>query len=483
MTRPRAIAKAVIASWFVLFAADAAIAESFDRAALWGDVRRVVLLQDYNTRVVVAGVTFLGLAAGAVGTFVLLRKRALLGDAVSHATLPGIALAFLLASALGFTGKSLPLLLTGAAITGVIAVLCVLGIVHASRIKEDAALGIVLSVFFGLGVSLSVLAQKQATGHAAGLDAFIYGKTAAMIARDAYLILIGGLVVTLVCAALYKELSLLCFDHEYAGSLGLPVVLLDVILMALVVGITVIGLQAVGLILIIALLVIPPAAANFWTTHLPSMIAISTLIGGISGALGAIASGIVPGLPSGAIIVLVAGTAFLISLFLGTNRGLLARWREGARIRWSVTRQHLLRALYELNEDATENMSPDALVPIAESALFDERSWTYATMRRALRKLANAGLVTRDETKQDHWTLTREGERAAWRVTRVHRLWELYLIAHADIAPSHVDRDADQIEHILDADMVRELEAELAKLYPDLATLPSPHALGTVTAK
>ncbi|MGE3181716.1 MAG: metal ABC transporter permease [Phycisphaerae bacterium] len=478
MNRSKTIILGTLAAACVLSATAPALAVTATTSPLSrrADIARILLLRDYNTRVVVAGVTCLGLAAGAVGTFVLLRKRALLGDAVSHATLPGIALAFLIASAFGYSGKSLPLLLTGAAISGAIAVLCVLGIIHTSRIKEDAALGIVLSVFFGLGVSLSVLAQKQTTGHAAGLDSFIYGKAAAMIAHDAYLILGGGLLVAVVCAALFKEFTLLCFDHNYAGAIGLPVVALDILLMALVVCITVIGLQAVGLILVIAMLVIPPAAANFWTMHLPSMIAISTLIGGASGAAGAIASALVPGLPSGAVIVLVAGTVFLLSLFLGSRRGLISRWREAARLRWSVTRQHLLRAMYELAEESFGAPAPGHL-PVTETALLEERSWSLPGLRSALRKLASQGLLER-AASPDAWRLTDAGEKAAWRVTRAHRLWELYLITHADIAPNHVDRDADQIEHILDADMVSELETELAKIYPDLATPPSPHALG-----
>ncbi len=235
------------------------------------DLQRVLLLQDHTTRVVVLGTMLLGVAAGVVGAFLLMRKRALLGDALAHATLPGIALAFLVtASTTG--GKSLAALLAGALISGVAGVLCILAVVHLTRIKEDAALGVVLSVFFGLGVAVLGIIQKMETGSQAGLESFIYGKTASMLARDAWLIAAAAAGVTLTCVLLFKEFTLLCFDAGYAGAQGWPIVWLDVVMMSLVAAVTVIGLQAVGLILIIALLVTPAAAARLLTVRLPLMV-------------------------------------------------------------------------------------------------------------------------------------------------------------------------------------------------------------------
>lgn len=436
------------------------------------EIVRVLLLRDYNTRVVIIGTTMLGLAAGTIGAFMLLRKRALMGDALSHATLPGIGLAFIFANAAGATGKSLPVLLTGAVVTGVLGVLAVLAIRASSRLKEDAALGIVLSVFFGAGVAILGVIQKMGTGSAAGLEGFIYGKTASMLASDAQLIAIAAAVVAIGCALLYKEFALLCFDADYARSEGWPVFAIDLIMMTLVIAVTVIGLQAVGLILIIALLIIPAAAARFWTEHLLTMVIASALIGAISGMLGASLSALIPRLPAGAVIVVVAATLFLFSMFLGPARGVIMRWARHRELVRKVDRQNLLRAIYEWSETTGKDPRIDS---IARDALLNVRAWNIVHLNRVLARAERDQLVY--EVPGDNWRTTDVGWSEAARTVRNHRLWEAYLINYADIAPSHVDRDADQIEHVLGQQMVTKLEALIAAQLPEPAVPPSPHAL------
>jgi manganese/zinc/iron transport system permease protein len=436
-------------------------------------VFRVLSLRDYNTRVVVLGTTLLGLAAGIIGAFMLLRKRALMGDALSHATLPGIGLAFIIATLMGQSGKSLPVLLTGAVVTGVLGVLCIVVIRSFTRLKEDAALGIVLSVFFGAGVAVLGVVQKMGTGSAAGLESFIYGKTASMLASDATLIAVSAGTVALACAMLYKEFTLLCFDPAYAKSEGWPVVVLDLVMMTLVVAVTVIGLQAVGLILIIALLIIPAAAARFWTERLSTMVLSSALIGAVSGVIGAAISALAPRLPAGAIIVVVASAIFLFSMIFGQARGVLVRWAEQVRVSRKVARQHLLRALYEWAE---ENRANPTETGIGTKELLAERSWSAAKLRRTLASAERDGLLY--EAPGGTYRATDDGWADAIRTVRNHRLWEAYLITHADIAPSHVDRDADQIEHVLGPKMIKKLEAVVASEHPEVLVPPSPHVLG-----
>ncbi|EMI52799.1 metal ABC transporter permease, partial [Rhodopirellula sallentina] len=290
---------------------------------------RVLSLQDHNTRVVIFGTAILGFAAGLVGCLTLLRRRALVGDALAHAALPGIAGAFLIATALGADGKSLPILLLGATMSGLFGIVSILLIRRMTRIKEDAALGIILSVFFGLGVALLGIVTQMDRGNAAGLESFIYGKTATMTAGDAKLIAVTSTVCVLLCIALLKEFKLLCFDEAFAGARGYPVVLLDAILMSIVVIVTIVGLQAVGLVLVIALLVIPAASARFWTDRLIVMMVIASVLGMVGAFVGSAASAMLPRLPSGAMIVLAAGTGFLVSFLIGTRRGVLVRlWRR-----------------------------------------------------------------------------------------------------------------------------------------------------------
>ena len=433
------------------------------------DLIRVLFLMDYNTRLVVLSTAVLGVASGLIGSFLLLRKRSLMGDALSHATLPGIALAFIAMVLAGGDGKLLPGLLAGAAATGLMGVGAVLLIRRTTRLKDDAALGIVLSVFFGIGVALLGLIQDMPQGSAAGLESFIYGKTASIVRGDLMLITAVALAVAVACAVFYKELTLLCFDESYAAAQGWPVLRLDLMMMALVTAVTVIGLQAVGLILVIAMLIIPAAAARFWTERLPRMMLGAAAIGAASGWFGASLSALVPRLPAGAIIVIVAASIFLISMFFGGSRGVLVRAAAQWRLRRTVGMQHLLRALYERFEQTGH---PQADL----RGLLAARSWTAWRLRRLLGRGESQGLVALGVDREAR--LTDEGVREARRVVRNHRLWELYLITHADIAPSHVDRDADQIEHVLGPAMVAKLESLLRQPPADRPVPASPHELG-----
>jgi len=442
----------------------------------WNDWKRVFLLKDYNTRIVVLGTTLLGMAAGMIGSFALLRKRALMGDALSHATLPGIAIAFILATALGLDGKSLPVLLAGAAVSGLLGVAAILLIRNLTRLKEDAALGIVLSVFFGAGVALLGIVQQMKTGHAAGLESFIYGKTASMVASDAWLIGCAGLSCMLISILLYKELTLLCFDEGFAVSRGFPVVLLDMTLMGLVVVVTIIGLQAVGLILMISLLVIPPAAARFWTEKIVNMTVVAIILGALSGMIGSAMSAIFPNLPSGAMIVLVATAMFLFSMVFGIPRGILIRKLRRYQLNTKVNRQHLLRSLYEflearglLNEKQT---SESTFVPL--SKLLQMRSWSPAKLKKIVKRAQQDQLVL--TIQEDQLRLTKAGLLEAARIVHEHRLWELYLITYADVAPSKVDQDADAIEHVLEPEVIAELKLLLVQQSNE-GVLQSPHAI------
>jgi manganese/zinc/iron transport system permease protein len=452
-------------------------------AATWlpsaPELWRTLTLRDYNTRTVVLGTACLGAAAGMIGSFLLLRKRALLGDALSHATLPGICIAFIVLTLMGRDGKSLPGLLAGATISGLLGVAAILFIRHFSRLKEDAALGIVLSTFFGVGVAVQKLINSMPTASAAGLDGFIYGKTASMVAADAQIIAIAALAIAILCALLFKELTLLCYDQGFAASQGWPVRALDLLLMAAVTAVTVIGLQAVGLILIIALLIIPPAAARFWTERLLPMFLISAFIGVASGVIGAMASALFAQMPAGAVIVLSAAACFTVSMFFGARRGILVRTARRLSLNRRIAEQHLLRSLYELLEgdQITEtNKSQLSTRIVTFNALLDARSWNRRQLRRMVRRAEREGLVVMlpGEAGREQVRLTDLGLSEARRVVRNHRLWEMYLITHADIAPSHVDRDADAIEHVLGRPMVDKLEALLDAAQPVHVPL-SPH--------
>jgi manganese/zinc/iron transport system permease protein len=282
----------------------------------------------YNEQIVLVGVSLLGAAAGVIGCFAVLRKRALTGDALAHAALPGLALAFL------FTGqRSLPVLLVGAAATGVCGIAIMAWLRQATRLKQDAALGIVLSVFTGVGTVLMSIVQRLPSGSRSGLDAFIFGKTAGMIFEDVVLIAALAGLTLLVVTLCYKEFKLVAFDADFAQVQGWPAFRLDFLLMLLVVIAVVIGLPAVGVLLMAALLVIPGAAARFWTDRLSIMLVLAGAFGVAAGVIGTLITIWRVRVPTGPAIILVASAIFVASLLLAPRRGILARaWRQ-ARLR------------------------------------------------------------------------------------------------------------------------------------------------------
>lgn len=313
----------------------------------------------YNVALVMFGAGILGLAAGVTGTFMFLRKRALLSDAISHATLPGLCGGFMVMVALGGTGRALEGLLLGSAISAALGLLAVNFLKSRTRLSEDAAIGAVLSSFFGLGVVMLTLIQNMSAGRQAGLDQLLLGSTAAMLREDAEMIAIGAALVFMVGLVLHRAMTLTAFDENFARALGLNVPLIDAAAMALVLAVTVAGLKIVGLILIVALLIIPPVTARLWSNRAAYIWPIAGAIGGASGLIGAGLSSLAPDLPTGAIIVLVAAGFFLISLLVAPARGVLASAMRHRKFQRRVHRRQGLLALaqgYRILEPYTRKL-------------------------------------------------------------------------------------------------------------------------------
>ena len=430
---------------------------------------------DYNLRVVLAGTSMLGAACGMIGVFLLLRKRALVGDAISHATLPGVCLAYLVGNALGWEEKSLIWLLVGAAISGTIGAIAIVFLREWTRLKEDASLGIILSIFFGIGTALLRMIQTLPHGNAAGLEGFIYGKTALMVSEDAMLIGLIALATCSIVAILQKEFALLCFDASFARSQGWPVLALDLLLMACVVSVVIVGLQAVGLILVIALLIIPASASRLWTHRLNSMIWLSAFLGAISGVAGAYASSRIDRLPSGAAIVLVALLLFLVSLVWGKAGGIWWRFRGAVIDRDRADVEHVLRGVYELLEAANANPSLAGMTrsqDVDPKALDKLRHWSHRRLNQTINRLRNEEAIIGDN--RDRIALTARGLRLAKESVRRHRLLELYFQRQAELTGEAVDRGADLIEHDVDDQIMALLESEFGS---DLGVPESFHPL------
>ncbi|MEO0622793.1 MAG: metal ABC transporter permease [Pseudomonadota bacterium] len=297
----------------------------------------------YNAALVTVGAALLGFAAGASGSFLFMRKRALISDAVAHATLPGVGLAFLAMVALGGDGRNLLGLLAGSAVTAGLGLLAVEWMARRTRLSEDAAIGAVLSVVFGIGIVLLTVIQSLSAGRQAGLEDFLLGSTAGMLFQDAVVIAVGGGLAVLATWALRRPMTVVAFDPAFAAAAGYDVRRIDLAMMGLVMAVTVIGLKVVGLVLIVALLIIPAVTARFWTERSGHLIWIAGGVGCLSGYLGATISATAPALPTGPIVVLVAATLFTLSLLFAPARGIAAAlWRHRQFQRLVHRRQGLL---------------------------------------------------------------------------------------------------------------------------------------------
>jgi manganese/zinc/iron transport system permease protein len=365
------------------------------------------LLGDYTLRIVALGAGVLGATGGALGSFAVLRRQSLLGDAVSHAALPGIAIAFLL------TGSKAPLvIMLGAAFAGWLGTLAVRLVVDRSRVPFDSALGIVLAVFFGFGLVLLTLIQKRPDSSQAGLETFLFGQAAALLRQDVVVMAVLGFVALALMVLLWKEFKLLSFDPEFGASLGLRVRALDGLLTALFVVAIVIGLQTVGVVLMSAMIVAPGAAARQWCHRLAPMVALAAAFGVAAGVLGAITSSLVPRLPTGPTIVLYLSFAVVVSLLLAPGRGLLWRWIGIGRLRQSPRLDPVLMHLYALSLQHADD--PEHGHGIAVLRTMSPRD---ADVEGALRGLQIRGLAF--ESEDGLWAPSELGRHEARRVFEV----------------------------------------------------------------
>ena len=353
-------------------------------------VHALLLSVGYNTALVCIGAALLGASAGAIGTFVYLRKRSLVSDAVSHATLPGLVLGFIIMALTTGNGRFLPGLMLGSALSAGLGLLAIDWMTRRTRLSEDAAIGAVLSVFFGLGIVLLTVVQSLDLGRQAGLNSYLLGSTAGMLRSEAETIAVAGLIASVAIFVFRRPFSLVCFDPGYAATQGLDVRRTDLLLLGLLLGVTVIGLKVVGLVLIVALMIIPPVAARFWTERATHMVLIAGGLGGLAGYVGAALSASAERLPTGPIIVLVSAALFVLSLIFSPVRGALA----AATSRMSfVAKVHLrqgllaiahhepiydpltLRVLRRAGYIRSDGVVTDAGLPAAGRARYEEAMW------------------------------------------------------------------------------------------------------------
>ncbi len=283
---------------------------------------------DHTFTMVTAGTTVIGAVAGALGSFVYLRRQSLISDVISHAALPGALAAFLILTAFGLDGRSMTGLLIGAGVTGTLAIAASNAITHRSPIAIDTAMAVVLSSLFGLGMLLMQYISRHPLPGKGGIQDYLFGNASTITRNDLVISLTVGALALLMVVVFWKEFVLSTFDRDLAGVLGFRHRLVDPLIFATIALATVIGVKAVGLVLMVAFVVTPPAAARQWTKTMPTMVTLSGAIGAGGSAVGAYLSIVFGPVPTGPVIVLVLFGFFLFSLVF-SPRSLVARaWRH-----------------------------------------------------------------------------------------------------------------------------------------------------------
>ena len=432
---------------------------------------------DYTLRTVALGGALLGIVSGVLGCFAVLRHQSLLGDALSHAALPGVAIAFLLA------GRDLGLLLVGAGVTSWLGVYFIRIVTNTTRIKQDAAMGIVLAAWFAAGIALLVYIQARPDASQAGLDTFIFGQAAAIVERDVRLIAIVGAASFVVLGLFWKEFKLITFDSEFAGANGFRVNILSMLLSTLIVVAIVLGLQLAGVVLMVGMLIASGIAARQWTNQLGQMVILSAVFGAFSGSAGAIVSAVDADIPTGPLIVVVAFLLVAISLSFAPGRGLvwtlLRRGADRRRFAAQTIRQDLYHYAIDHGAKAFATASAAHLqkpeskasatasaahlqkpeladIEAPETFLFGVRG---ATAKLGLQQLQASGQA---QPRDGAWILTPAGIEAAVQDDRNHQLWAVYRQYSDELALPLVAEDRQQdITNVLSPEAVAQLERQL----------------------
>ncbi|WP_299766710.1 metal ABC transporter permease [uncultured Dokdonia sp.] len=355
-----------------------------------------LVFSDYTLRTITLGTAILGAICGMLGSFAVLRKQSLLGDAISHAALPGIALAFIITGT-----KDTNLLLLGALVSGLIGTFWIRGMITKTHLKSDTALGLILSLFFGFGMLLLTFIQKQPNANQAGLDKYLFGQAATLVEKDVTLMAIVTGVCLVVLLLFWKEFKILLFDADYTKTLGFNTRFIDVLITFFIVLAIVLGLQTVGVVLMSAMLLAPAAAARQWTNKLSVMIVLAAIFGAFSGVFGTAISASQNNLSTGPVIVLVAAVFVLFSFIFSPGRGILFKQIRFWQNRRDLKLQKTLQFMFDIAKTHEDISHPHAI-----KILNNFQGFT----RGSLKEMEEKKWV---EVQGQKWSLTQDGYNAA----------------------------------------------------------------------
>ncbi len=411
--------------------------------SIWNDIFEIFSFQEPIITKVLLGTIILGFTCGIVGVLVVLSKKALIVDAVSHSILPGICIGFMISGV-----KNPVYLISGGMATGAGAVFLVDWFSRVSRIKKDAAIAITLSILFSLGVIL--LNLNSGNSNQSGLSDFLFGNTATIVKSDLYVFAVMCAIALAIIPVFYQHFKIALFDSGFAKTIGINEKVIQGLISGLIIISTAIGIQTVGIILMSALIITPASSSFFWTNNFKKSIILSGSFAAISGILGVLVSYLTE-MPTGPWIVVILSIIAILSAFF-SKKGLITKKLRAFRNERKMISDNVLKALYKLGERENQIEKGRTIKEILNNRAFANRDLT-----KGLKTLKGNGLIIE---AGGIWTLTEKGITEAKRIIRSHRLWELYMEKFMQIQSDHVHESAETIEHI----MTPELEAELLKV-------------------
>ena len=435
--------------------------ELLQQPSVWENLIVFWKFEDINAIWVLVGGILLGMSASVIGGFAFLRKRSLIGDALAHAALPGIMMAFLL-----FQTRDPLIMFFGAITSSFIGFFLIDWLPKNTKIKPDAALAITLSFFFAIGLMLLSYIQGLAVPNKSGLDKILFGQAAAMTRDDINLLAFVAIIILTSVAIMFHKLRLITLDRSYAKTLGINVAAYELLLSILIVLSVVIGLQLVGVVLMAAVLLTPIAAARYWSDQLRTVLILSALIGSFSALISTQVSYIAPAMPTGPWMVVSLSVLFILSLLFAPQKGLVKRHVQQLKLRQKVTEENILRTLFKLIERNT-----DEQLDFSMSDIQALRSVPSDKLNKSLKILCKKHLI---ESSKRGFRLTEKGLAIATQLTRRHRLWENYLNEQAQLTPEQVHKQAERIEHILTDLQEEQLKVELLNADSDPHGNPIP---------
>ena len=407
------------------------------------------------------GTTLLAASSSVVGAFSYLKGQSLVGDAIAHALLPGVVLAFILG---GIRNSSF--LILGALISGLLAHYGIGYLENKTKLKSDTAVSLVLSTFFGFGIMLMSYIQRTGQGQQAGLERFLLGKAAAITMQDIYIFSALALVLIIGVGLFYKGFQLITFNEDFAHAIGLLMTLIRFTFTVLTVLAITIGIQTVGVVLMAALLITPSAAARVWTNSLPAMLALAASFAGVAAVMGTYISSVLPKMPTGPWVVLVLAFFGFSSLLFAPKRGWFSKQRRAKANQRKTIRENVLKLLFQQEEQR----GLPTVLSIEE--IQGIRAMRLDRLTSTLKELKNRLLII------DHggsYGLTELGRGEGRRVVRLHRLWELYLTERLGMAADHIHPQAETMEHVITPEIEELLVKELGNPEVDPHQSPIPY--------